>query len=1198
MDFQPGFAEKFDRGTTIMKKTWFALFAALTLTFCFSGIIFGQETTGSLTGTVKDANGAAVPGATVNVIDPKTSNAVVRTATTNDDGVYSIPDLKPGTYTISVEAPSFKKSVTTGVTVDNGKRREQAVTLEAGRIDESVTVTADALAVELNAPTASTTINGDQVKELSLNNRNWVQLITLSPGVSSNIADQIYVGTTSPTGASNQMNFSVNGARQSSNTYTVDGADTTDRGANLTVQTYPSVDAIQQFTVLRGLYPAETGRSAGGQVNVITKSGGSHFHGDVYEFFRNNWLNANSFSSNATKPLGLDSNGKAKKAPFRYNDFGGTFGGPLVWPHFGEGGPVWEKGNTFFFFSEEARRVIVYPTSPSATVPTADLRNGVFPTAVCVGPVASPCSVTTTSIPQANWSPLARAYVKDIFNKLPLPADSLGNLFFPTRGVFNFRQEMIRVDHKFSNKLSAFYRFENDTIPTVEPFGLFSGSSLPFVATTKTNSPGRTHVGRATWTKSASTIIEFGGSYSFGDVPSQITGLTSYANSPDVLAALPAFPFAVTRGKVPTLSGTGFSAISSFGPYSDFSYNKSIFGTYTKVWGSHTTKFGANFASIRKHENSLGSNTNEGSYSTALAAPVVCTTVPTIPAGCDRINGTSTTSQLWANFLLGNFFNFNQSQFDITADIRSRSIEAFGQDEWRFRSNITLYYGMRYSRYQSPWSGDGTLTNFDPFVFNKAKAFLVQGNGVRVANSGDPFDGLIINSQKPVAGMTVSPYGKSVTRTPNNYAPRVGIAWDPFKKGTTSVRAGYGIYFDQVSFNPWESITSTNPPFQQKVNINSVTLDNPTGGTTAVSLGLQRVYGIDPNWKTPYAQQWSLDVQHQFGAKTLVTVGYYGSRGVHLTGLVDLNLLPAGYAISLGPTACAVGTSTTPTAPCQVAHQVFTSSTQENILAQIRPYRGYDDVRYLQTAFDSNYHSLQTTFQHRFSRSSQFNANYTWSKNMTDAQNEFSTAPQNTYDLRAEYSRAIFDRRHIFNANFVYELPFYTDQKNFRGKLLGGWQVSGIFHFYTGIGFSPSTSSNDPAGLGLLGNSPSGARPDLICDPNTLSHNVPPGLWFDKTCLANPPGTTLVDAVNRPGNAGRNTINGPSTTRLDATLAKNFRFSESKSLQLRWEVFNVFNHTNFTTFLSTNATSASDGLINIGTTRDPRTMQLAAKFNF
>ena len=209
---------------------------------------------------------------------------------------------------------------------------------------------------------------------------------------------------------------------------------------------------------------------------------------------------------------------------------------------------------------------------------------------------------------------------------------------------------------------------------------------------------------------------------------------------------------------------------------------------------------------------------------------------------------------------------------------------------------------------------------------------------------------------------------------------------------------------------------------------------------------------------------------------------------------------------------------------------------------------------------------------------------------MTDSQNEFSTAPQDTYHLNNEYSRAVFDRRHVLSVNYIYELPYHQNQTGAVGKLLGGWQISGITYYYTGIGFSPATSSNDPSGLGLLGSSPSGARPDFLCDPNA---NAPHLItqWFNTACFANPPA-----GVNRVGNAGRNTILGPPTTRFDATLSKRIRFSESKSIQLRWEIFNIFNHTNFTTFSSTNVTSATYGQVN--NTRDPRTMQLGAKFIF
>ncbi len=1137
-----------------------ALLVAFALCFGLAGTAVAQEITGSIVGTVKDANGGVVKGATVTVTNSDTK-LVVRTVTTSDEGEFSVALLPVAYYDISVEATNFKKHLDERVRVNVNERRTADVTLQAGNISETVTVTSELLQVNTQSAAAANVISGDQVRELSLNNHNWVQLITLSPGVSPNIADQIYVGSTNPNAQSNALQIAVNGVRSSSNTYTVDGADTTDRGANLTVQTYPSVDAISEFTLLRSLYPAESGRSSGGQVNVITKSGGSKFHGDIYEFFRNDWLNANLFFTNRNFPLGRDANGRANRIPFRYNNFGGTIGGPLAMPRFGEGGPALIKGKTFFFFSEELRRVIVYPPF-NTTVPSAAQRQGIFSQPVCVGPVANPCSTTLpagTPLPQNQISPLAAAYVQDIYNKLPLP-DSAGNLFYPARGIFNFTQELIRVDHKFSDKLSGYYRFEDDSIPTIDPIGLFGqGGGQPFVSTTQTNSPGRTHVGRATWVQSPTTVLEFGGSYSFGDVPSTVIGLLNNSNSPDVAARVPQFAFPVTRGRVPTITGNGFTALQTFGPYSDFSYNKAVFATLSKVLGTHTTKAGFNFSRIRKHENALG-GFNEVRYSAVSSTP-------TRPAG------TSTTNQLWANFLLGNFQVYTQNQFDLTADLSASSIEAFAQDEWRFRRNITLYYGVRFSRFGQPWDKNGRMTSFNPAAFDPNQAFQILAhpgfadNGTRIAGTGNRLNGIMANSQVTVAGATVSPWGKSVAPTRNNFAPRVGIAWDPFKKGTTSVRAGYGMYFDQLSFSFDETdLVARNPPFQQQLIINPATLDNPLAGTTTTNLSVQDVAGIDQNFKTPYVQSWSLDIQHQFGARTLVTVGYFGSKGTQPTF-----------------------------APCQAPGQVFTSNSataanSEIQLNQIRPFRGYGAVRMLETRFNSNYHSLQVTAQRRFSRSSQISLAYTWSKNMTNSQNEFATAPQNSNNLHDEYARANLDRRHVLSVNYIYELPFFQGQSNFKEKTLGGWQISGITYYYTGLGFSPATSSNDPAGLGLLGSSPSGARPDATCDPNQgAPHTVLQ--WFNTACFANPPA-----GVNRVGNASRNVILGPSTTRFDATLSKKIRFSESKSLQLRWEVFNIFNHTNFTTFSSANVTSPVYGQIN--NTRDQRTMQLGAKIIF
>ena len=268
----------------------------------------------------------------------------------------------------------------TDIKLDVGQRRSVDVTLEAGNIDEVVTVEADPIAVDLTSSTSGTVISGDQVRELSINNRNFVQLVTLAPGVSNDLSDQVYVGTTNPAGQANIVQIAVNGARSSQNTFTVDGADVTDRGSNLTIQAYPSVDSIGEFKVLRSLYPAESGRSGGGQVNIVTRSGTSKFRGSVYEFIRNEAFNANDVAINnlTNPPLGRDDNGKAKRTPFRYNNYGWTIGGPVYFLRFGEAEPgasaFKRYDRTFFFFSQEWRDDRRSATLQS-TVPNQNQRN-------------------------------------------------------------------------------------------------------------------------------------------------------------------------------------------------------------------------------------------------------------------------------------------------------------------------------------------------------------------------------------------------------------------------------------------------------------------------------------------------------------------------------------------------------------------------------------------------------------------------------------------------------------------------------------------------------------------------------------------------------------------------------------------------------------------------------------------------------
>src|SRR5215204_6471216 len=501
------------------------IISLLSLLFAFSGAAFGQELTGVLTGTVRDANGAGIKGATVTVTDTA-KKLVVRTTSTDDDGSFTASELHVGLYDVTVEAPNFKKHLESNVKIDVGQRRGMIVTLEVGNVEEVVTVEANPVAVELGAPTVSTVINGDQARELSLNNRNWVQLVALAPGVSNDLADQVYVGTTNPDGQANTINIAVNGARSSQNTFTVDGADITDRGSNITIQAYPSVDSIGEFRVLRSLFPAESGRSGGGQVNVITRSGGEKFHGSAYEFIRNEAFNANSFLNNAvtTPQFGRDENGKAKRPPFRYNNYGWTVSGPVYFLKFGEGGDtVGRLDRTFFFFSQEFRRDRRFSAATTTVVPDAALRNLIFPVDVCINRnnVASEnCNVGNpgrlpagTPLPLSFLNPTAAGYLEGIYKRLPLPnAAAPGapyNLNAALPGVADFRQEIIKIDHTFTTNWSGYYRFQKDTIPTIDANGLFStGTNLPGVSTTETDSPGKTHTAQTTYVVNPNLIIE------------------------------------------------------------------------------------------------------------------------------------------------------------------------------------------------------------------------------------------------------------------------------------------------------------------------------------------------------------------------------------------------------------------------------------------------------------------------------------------------------------------------------------------------------------------------------------------------------------------------------------------------------------------------------------------------------------------
>jgi len=1194
-----------------MKMKWYSIFGILTLTICLSGTAAAQETTGSIVGTVKDSLGAAVAGATVTIADSTKKDVVVRTVTTNDDGEFVAPNMAVGIYIVTVEAANFKKSVNTDIKLDVGQRRAVPITLQAGNISETVTVEADPVAVDVSSAESGTLINGDQIRELAVNTRNFVGLVTLAPGVTYDPEgnDNLYTGTNNPETQSIQRNLiSVNGGRPTTNTFTVDGADITDRGSGLTVQAYPSLDSIGEFKVKKQ-YSAEAGQSGGGQVNIVTRAGGSEFHGNFYEFIRNEAFNANYFTFNATAPLGRDENGKAKRRPFRYNDYGYTVSGPVYFLKFGERDPgdyfgKWSR--TFFFWSQELKKITVYPALQS-TVPTAAMKQGIFPVDICLS--ASSSTTCTDVLPAGTpigtrtpLSTVAQAYVGQIYNKIPNPNNATNplRLDFPALNVSKFRQEVIKIDHSFSDKLAATYRYQRDTIPTVDADGsLGARSNQPFVNTMESNSPGRAHTLGFNYVAKPNFLIDGRFTYGYGAILTKTLGLLAK----DVSNIPAQLPYPSARDIVPTLSySSAISNLQGFSNYDNFSWKRNFAGNVTWTHGDHQVKFGGQYSQYRKHENAVA-GANQGNFSAFSNTILSVATAASVRAPGVANTATNNAYQEWANFLMGKNVTFTQAKLDVTADLRQRNIEAYVQDDWKVRGNLTLIYGVRYSYFGAPYDAQGHLTSFDVDFWDPAAAPRVNGNGTRIAEAGKNFcNGLIANTQNYSTGLPIynctpalSPWGKHVYDAPKlNFAPRIGLSWDPFGTATTAVRVGYGIYYNQVELAQFLSILGQNPPYQETCTVTKTTIDNPVPGnnctTPVFSFNASSVYGVQPNWKQPYIQQWSLDVQRLLTKKTFVSVGYYGARGVHLNGHTEYNNLRPGTAINLR---CAQGTATLQdnpapvTVPCQTAGSAFVGTP--TILDQVRPFRGYRSIDILETRYDSNYHSLQAQFQHRFTGISQINANYTWSKSLSNNNTAyFFRAPQDNFNIDAEYGRTPLDRRHVINFNWVYELPFFTEQKGLVGKLLGGWEWSGIASFQTGTPTTITSSSYDPGGIGFTPSLIAGGRPLLLCDPNDAPHTIEQ--WFNPNCFA-PQNATGVQ--NIAGNSPQGVINGPPLRKVDITFAKNIRFNERVKLQLRAEAFNVFNITNYRLAPNISRTVATFGQITLF--RDPRTMQFAAK---
>ena len=1059
-----------------------------------------QETTGTITGTTTDQTGAVLPGVSVTLKNVDTGS--VRTVVTNEAGLYTAALVPIGQYEVTFELQGFQSVTLRNVTLHVNDRLQLDGRLTLGAVAESVDVTAGRTLVQPIAALQST-MTSTQVKELPLNNRNFVQLATLAPGVSSDLADEVGVGLTST------VSISINGARRNAVNWLVDGVSDVDVGSNITLLSTPSLESIEEFKIITNGYQAEWPRSGGGIVNVVTKSGTGRYSGSAYEFLRSDKLNANSFFRNLNADPAINST----PAPLKYNNFGGTVGGPIV------------PTKMFFFFSEELRRIKRVTPLTASTFDPAWLSD------------PTNANYVAPALRDPNAVKLLGLY--------PAP-NVTGRTQFLTSspGIQNTRQEVARVDYDLSPAYRLTGRFSHDNSYTQEPGGLFLGFVVPDVSTTETNVPGQVAAGILRSMHGTNTLNEVQFQFSSNSISDANLAAGRNLRSSLGLTIPEVFP-GNDLGIMPLLAVTG--QLSSTGANQLFKIeyrNYTVTDSFTWQHGEHGLKFGGLMTFERKNENAA--NQTQGNF--------------TFAAG-----GGHTA---FYNFLSGNAdgscdnaCTYTEAQRDVTVHLRFNRYEMFAQDSWKPHANLTVDYGVRYSLYPPVTDANGTVTNFLPSRFDPARAPTCANAtcSTIVAGTGDPLNGIIVAGQNSPFGDAVYAFDKG------NIQPRVGVTWDPASTGRTIYRGSYGVYYDQALVGIFEQNAFTNPPFVATTTILDTRLSNPGAGTTSTTIGVPALIGNGDDFKTPRTQQWNVGVQQQLYARGALDVSYVGAHGDHLIRPIDINYPQPADVLRPGSVNLA------------------------------RPYLGYGAITLRTTTARSNYWGVLTSLRHDGGAAGSLTLNYTLSRNRTDASNDRDAIdlPQNPLDLEAEYADARTDRRHIFTANYVYNIPFMKDSPNALVKgILAGWQIAGITTLNSGQPI-PRISENTNGFL-------RGGRPNLVADP-AAGQQTANLFWFDPNAYAPAADGTF-------GNSGRAEFRQPGRNQTDLSISKNWTFNRTQRIQFRADAINAFNHTqwladpqasgldNTCTVSLTTCNTPADTFGQILATRAPREIQVGLKF--
>jgi hypothetical protein len=1131
-----------------------------------------QKITSTIRGTVTDPSDAVIAGAKVTVTNEATG--LTRSVDTNSDGIYVFAELPHGSYRVDVSHAGFKTEVRSNIVVSVADARAVNVQLQAGDVSETVNVEVAAVAVKTVGGDVSGLFTGEEVRELPLNGRNFMQLTLIQPGVNA-----VQGFNTVDKGLAGGSDVSVSGGSITSNLWTVDGANNNDVGSNRTILVYPSVDAIEEFKIQRNNYGAEFGQSGGAQINLVTRGGTNDFHGSGYWYVRRDSLNSTDFF--------LEQAGR-EKAPLKWDDYGGTFGGPII------------KDKLHFFLSLEWNKDKRSDVRQSR-VPTAAERSGDFSqSALGACGIAAPIDPLTGQpfpgniIPADRLNPAGQLMMQlmNLPNTTP-QGGSCNNWLEAVATPVDWRQENARLDWTITNSTRLMVRWTHDSWEADR--NQWGDDPFPVVRSLW-NQPGRSLVTQLNQNIGSTMVNSLTFSYSANKISVTRGGDDELVQQ--LTAAIPtAFPSDI---KQQGGAGQPGAMWGSLGPYgggilwnqAPWLNNQDLFvikDDWSAVFGKHFVKAGVLFSYNKKNEEPA--NTTQESVQVNSPAGFLG------PAGF--MPGANTGNDIGNWLLQGMVWNTAEIRTNKSVQQRWKDFEFYIADTYKANSRLTADFGVRFSHLTPPYIADDQMATFDPTTANPAFGNSVC-NGMLYVPGNNPCPAL------GLAGGNDGPNRSLVPIKGLWVAPRLGFAWDIFGTGKTAIRGGLGLFYARERLSSGLAL-GQNPPFSGTASIvRTLNSSTPVTGAAAAGFGSPSA-GIEQQAANAHNWQWNIAVQHEVVRNTILEVAYVGNKGDDLLGQTNLNEI----------------------AP---ANRLEYSRTGNVALRPLNGIAGIGDANITLTTHDrsSIYHGLQVALISRFGRGSQAQVAYTWSKAIADTGLGNADGPgisdRNAYtdstQPQLDRARAAIDRTHVFSGSLVLALPTLEDKSSLVKNLFGDWQFSTIVQAASGYPFSVFvggvaglSGNGNVAGTGYAGNQ----RPLLTGEDCHASGG-------SETQFFNPNAWTLNGyRLGTNGDSGRHICDGPGFSRVDMALYKNIRLGKKVTLQLRAEMFNVFNRTNFLTTSSDSvqnpqitwnpqnvafdAGSAATATSIVGSTAapgfgqldraaDPRTMQLGLRLSF